>query len=173
MIMANIRQAQKKDAASICEVSTITWKVTYVNLIDDLYLSSRVVSETSIKKWEDRICETKGLKKFIWVAVCSNKIVGFLWGGAARVHKIKNINFEIYAFYVLPENQRQGIGKKLLLAFERQVKNSFFLWMLEGNKSEIIYQSLGGKKTVSKNTLIIDGKRYQEVAYVWESTKMI
>jgi len=166
--MIKIRSAQNKDASGICQVSVSTWKDTYKNLIDIAYLNSLSVSDISIKKWENRIDEVKNKKYYLWVAVSSDQIVGFLWGGEAREPKIDDLNFEIYAIYVLPEFQHQGIGKKLFSCFKRKVGKSFFLWMLKHNKSEAFYLSLKGKKTDHLKIQIFANKKYQEIAYIWK-----
>ena len=167
--MIKIRQATIKDAEKIAYIKVITWKDTYKNLLDASYLSRLKVTQATIRKWEKRIVNAKNKKTFIWVALESNQIVGFLWGGESRVPKIEKLDLEIYGLYVLPQYQHQGIGKKLFLTFNNRVGNEFFLWMLKGNKSELFYEKLKCKKSKYLNPVTIGNKQYQEIAFVYKN----
>lgn len=166
--MIKIRPASIKDAKKIAFIKNITWKNTYKTLIDLSYLNKLKTSQQVIEKWQARIAETKNKHTYLWIALKSNQIVGFLWAGQARDPRVENLKFEIYAFYVLPEYQHQGIGKKLFTTFVNTVKNNFFLWMLKDNKSRLAYEKLRCFKTDYKNTITIGGKQYQEIAFIYK-----
>ena len=164
--MTKIRLASIDDAQKIAYIKNITWKDTYKNLIDSSYLNSLELSQEIINKWKNRILDIKNNKTYLWVALKSSQVVGFLWGGKARDPRINKLDYEMYAFYVLPKYQHQGIGKKLFLTFKNTVKNNFYLWMLKNNKSGLIYKKLKCQKTKYENLVTIDGKQYLEVAYI-------
>lgn len=163
-----IRPAKISNSRQLSQVVVTTWKETYRGLIDTDYLSQLEVNSDRIQKWHAKIHQTKDHQTFVFVALVDHKIVGFIWGGVARQPQPIGFDFEIYAFYVLPQFQGQGIGTQLFTTFKNQVGPHFFLWMLAGNKSEIIYQQLGGKTSGFSHEICFDAKPYREIAYVWE-----
>ena len=165
--MINIRGAKVCDSNQISDVSINTWKEAYIGLIDKSYLDSLVVSEQVIEKWKNRILATKSEDTFIFVATEQDQVVGFIWGGRARETKIENVEFEIYALYVLPKFQCRGIGKKLVDNFKTKINGNFFVWVLLGNRSEHFYLKQKFKKTKFINQLTIGNKKYREIAYLF------
>lgn len=168
--MFKIRKAIVFDASEISDVSVITWKDTYYSLIDQLYLDNLAVTDDVVNKWKSRILNMKEKNTIIFVATESDKIVAFLWGGKARVPNVDNIGFEIYALYVLPQFQRNSIGKKLFMRFKNKIKDNFFVWVLLGNRSEYFYIKQKCIKTKIINLITIGDKQYQEIAYLYKNS---
>jgi len=167
--MIKIRPASTKDAQEIVGIKNTTWKDTYKNLIDPQYLNSLKKSKEVIKKWQNRIIKaTENQNTHLWVACNSSNVIGFIWAGKARQPSVEDLDYEIYAFYILPEYQHQGIGKKLFVTFTDTIKDDFFLWMLKDNKSELVYKKLGCQKTDHINPIIIGNKQYQEIAFIYK-----
>lgn len=166
--MIKIRPALTNDAKKIAYIKNTTWKDTYKNLIDSFYLDNLEISQEIINKWKNRILDTKSNQTYFWVALKSNQVVGFLWGGGARDPKIEKLKYELYAFYVLPKYQHQGIGKKLFSTFANNIKKDFFLWMLKDNMSELIYEKLKCQKTNYENLIDIGNKQYKEIAFIYK-----
>lgn len=160
-----IRKAEPKDAQAIAQINVDTWKDTYRGLIDDAVLNERKVDEKRIMGWLNRIQDPS-----YTVLVYEDKdILGYLWAGPARdAYQIKN---EVYALYVQPDNQKKGIGSKLLEKYKQQIKgDGFYLYALKNNiKASCFYEKNGGviwheatRKIEDKNTQI------EEICYVFK-----
>lgn len=136
-----IRLAKPEDAEGICNVSVLTWKKTYAGLVPDEVLAQKVVTQQKIEQWKDRII--KGSDTSIFVLENNNQILGFLWGGIARDTALSAYK-EIYAFYILPEIQGQGYGRKFFEMFcQKYNTTNVYAYVLKDNPSEGFYKKLG------------------------------
>ena len=139
-----IRKACGYDAASIAEISVVTWKKTYEGLIDQSILDAREVTSKRISQWEQRILHPNDT--IVYVAEENSKILGYLWGGIGRDERFSE-KMEIYALYVLPDCQKKGIGSLLVQAFKAYVsQEDFYAFVLSGNPSERFYLKIGCRK---------------------------
>ena len=80
---------------------------------------------------------------------------------------------EIYVLYVLPQNQNQGIGRRLVAAcvqhlIQQLAVETLLIWVIAENPYRRFYESLGGR-TVREKTKEIGGKMISEVGYGWEA----
>lgn len=77
---------------------------------------------------------------------------------------------ELYAIYLLQQEQRHGIGKMLVgrLATELVTRgfHQLIVWVLAKNPSTGFYASLGGS-VVSEKEIEIGGKQLTELAFGW------
>lgn len=98
-------------------------------------------------------------------------IAGFANAGPPRP-EIKGFESELYAIYVLKEQQGKGTGRKLVEATAREMEGrgirSMMLWVLKDNEgSRRFYEALGGQ--------LLDEKQFElgdttltEVGYGWQ-----
>ncbi|MBP5344367.1 MAG: GNAT family N-acetyltransferase [Alphaproteobacteria bacterium] len=136
-----IRLATPEDAEGICNVSVITWKKTYAGLIPDEILAQKTVTKQKTDQWKTRIMNNVDTSLF--VLENDGQILGFLWGGKARDSVLSEYK-EIYAFYILPEMQGHGYGRKLFEYFSQKYNTTkIYAYVLKNNPSEGFYKKLG------------------------------
>ena len=161
-----IRTAFTDDAEQISVVQVQTWLSTYRGFIADDFLNRMNVS-SSTNFWKKVIND----KNNNVIVAETDKIIGYINFGKGRDKK--EFVGEIYALYVLPMNQGQGIGRLLMNeAVEILLKNGFnslYLWVLTKNiASRKFYEMLGGEIIDVKN-IEVDGKLYEHTSYGWRN----
>jgi GNAT superfamily N-acetyltransferase len=104
-------------------------------------------------------------------AEIGGRIAGFAGGGRARPGAPPEYVGEVYALYVRPAYQRQGIGRVLLRAAATGLAERglvpVVIWTLFDNPaSRAFYEAQGGTAIGEKRELF-DGYELHEVAYGW------
>ena len=135
-----IRPARFEDIAEILKVNQAAWDISYKGYIPDEILEERHKTfDNRVQKWQLNWAEKMG-----FIAEYDGKIVGeitgTLYGQTADCDCILN------TLYVLPDYQKKGIGKKLFLAFIKEMKNRY------RHKVEIhtMYKGIPDKNGVAK-----------------------
>ena len=169
-----IRRAAKADATAIGRVHVETWQSTYAGLLPDAMLAR--MSEVRQSAWWARALADPGEARGIFVADDDELgVVGFGSCGPARdtpegLDGTEARVGEVYTLYVEPDFQNQGLGRRLLDAMFRQLREQgcdcAVLWMLADNPSRFFYEGLGGRM-VGERTDKMAGKDVDEVAYAW------
>ena len=166
----HIRKASIEDAFPLAKTHVDAWRSAYKEVIPQSYLDSLSYDERHAM-WTD-ILTTKSPTSIQLVAVNEdNTIIGFIAGGEARDPEF-SYDAELYALYLLPEYQGQGIGKKLMLHLtEWLIRNGYhglYLWVLEKNRTRYFYEKLGGKQLKYSRTEIFDNQPFVEIVYGWD-----
>ncbi len=157
-----IREAKKTDAFEIADVHVSTWRHSYRGIMPQTYLDA-LCSETRSKSWGSRIEDPN---TYIKVYTVGDVICGFIAGGVCRDENLAGFD-EIYAVYVLPGNQRNGVGLALTMAFLDEHPNSCSLWVLADNISAVkFYRSVGFHPDGHTKKITIDGKELEEHRYI-------
>ena len=162
-----IRDAALGDAASIARVHVASWRAAYAGIVPQAHLDS--LDETQFtERWQHWI--TSETSATFCVAEVDRALCGFASAGPIR----KPISFydaELYAIYLLPQMQRQGIGRRLfdymadkLVA---QKLHHLLLWSLRDNPSTGFYRRLGGE-AVAEDVCEIGGEILPTVAFGWK-----
>ena len=146
-----------------------TWRISYRGLVPDALLDG-----LTDDRWENgwrRGFESMDPTRVVHVAELDGRIVGFAGGGRARPAAPPGYIGEVYAIYVRPGHQRQGIGRVLLkAAAEGLVERGLtpiVIWTLFDNpQSRGFYESLGGA-VIGEKREAFDGFELHEVAYGW------
>lgn len=147
--MLKIRHAILSDSESIAIINVITWKDAYKGLLPDDFLANRNLSDTRIEYIKNQI---ENQDDICLVAELNNKIVGFCIGGLPRQYN-DIFEFELRAFYVLPDYQRKGIGKAIFDKFKEIVAcKPFYLYALSANHKAINFYTKNGGKVMSEYT---------------------
>ena len=166
----SIRAAGPADAADIAHVQVATWRSTYRGLLPDPLLANLNVKrrEESWRAQAEAIGKDQRLGVLLVVEE-GGKVVGFASAGPERVTE-SGYDAELYAIYVLEDQQGKGIGRRLVeLVFawlREQGHGSLRVWVLEGNPAEAFYQRLGGTRVGTRQE-DIGGESVTEVAYGW------
>ncbi len=163
-----IRLAKVGDEQEITRINVETWHSAYQGIIPAELLAEKKIDDRRISNWRKTIetAETRGIRA--WVAEDgAGKICGYLTGGKGR-DNFSDYNYEIYALYVHPEKQKQGIGRMLVDAFRAFIGyKPFYLFIAEGNlPATIFYERLGGVKNEKlSRTLQISGCELKEECF--------
>jgi ribosomal protein S18 acetylase RimI-like enzyme len=150
-----IRLAEPKDVSGLAEVHVRTWQHAYRDQIPDDFLDGlSVEGRTSL--WETWLSQLSS-DSAVHVASRGATIVGFCWVGPAREGVPVNLAGELYAIYVLPDYQNEGLGSKLMTAGLNSLKACGFreatLWVLESNApSRSFYERRGWSTSAVSKT---------------------
>lgn len=167
-----IREANIHDVPSIARVNVDCWRTTYYGIIPDEFLKS--LSYESREEFCVRMLGEKD--KFCYVAEEEEgNIIGFASGGLERTGN-PLYKGELYAIYILEDYQGKGIGRMLVQAVARRLRQwniqSMLVWVLIENPFRYFYKSLGGKEIDRKN-IQIGGAMLEEICYGWKDTGII
>jgi len=144
-----IRPGRVEDAHGIALVHVASWRSTYPGIVPDAYIRSLDV-EVQAGRWRQGLAEGS---VHILVAEDASRVVGFASGGKLR-EAIDGYDGELYAIYLLQENQTRGTGRLLVQRFAEQLRadgfRSLVVWVLEKNPAVRFYQRLGGFRIAQK-----------------------
>jgi ribosomal protein S18 acetylase RimI-like enzyme len=164
----SVRPATVEDAFAIGQVHAESSRGTYQGIFPEAWLSRFSVEERA-RRWKERL--TAPDPRDVSLAGCdeSGRIVGFLSGGAERTGQL-GCEGELYAIYLLPAAQRQGLGrllvKRLVAALRPMGINSMAVWVLARNPAVRFYEGLGGKR-IAERQHERAGEWFEEIAYGW------
>ena len=161
-----IRRAVPEDAPFIGLVQVESWRRTYAGILPEPYLAA-LDDEESAVKWKQFI---EAGRMFVFVAEDPWGIFGFISGGELR-DRIEAYDAELYAIYLMPANQRHGVGKQMAQALTEALLmegfSSMIVWVLERNLPAVsFYKRLGGIQIAHK-TIVIGGTVLSELAFGW------
>lgn len=161
-----IRRASFEDIPQVAKVHVESWQKSFRGIVSQRYLDN-----LSIEKREKAFRERYNKKNYtsIVAETMEGKIVGFADFGKGRDEN-KKFESEIYAFYLLGEFQRKGIGEKLFRNIvENLIENSeesLYLEALEISPFRKFYEKMGGK-IIGRSSHKIGDETYATVLYGW------
>lgn len=167
-----IRKATVDDYKGISRVHVDCMHSAYQDILPTEVLNKFTYSERE-KRWQKDLPNTIKGGTMNFVAEDKNgEIVGFALAGTMRDARLRiKYTGEIYAIYVLPDAQGQGIGKKLFHVASQHLAamhhTSAALWTFKNHSSCSFFTSLGGEEVYDKNTTIA-GKELKECAFGWD-----
>ncbi len=170
-----IREATSDDAHGLARVHVDTWRATYAGIVPAEHLA-RLSYERGEQQWRERSLATGQPDRFTFVAEdAAGQVAGFSSGGAERSGDAA-YRGEVYALYVLPAQQRQGLGRALLQASARRLLEhgfaSLLIWVLAENPARGFYERLGGQR-LREQAIEIGGADLREVAYGWPDVRSL
>lgn len=154
-----IRLATKSDYLAMSKVLQKTWKQTYRGIF-----SQRFLDKLPENYWVQSLERRK--QGINLVAEREGEIVGVLGGGKSRFGE----GGEIYALYVLPDFQGQGIGAQLIEEAQRLLQEEFAVLRLNvvdrNSSAQRFYEKMGFYRLDEVLDSQLDGKPF--TAYVYE-----
>jgi ribosomal protein S18 acetylase RimI-like enzyme len=170
-----IREAELRDVAAMARVSVDSYRAAHRDQIPEASLM-QFTYEESERNWARAIrelSEADERQEYIYVAEnVEGILVGVAMGGPERSHHPLYMG-EIYFLYLLPEYQRQGIGRQLVISVvERLVEqemDSLLIRVLQANApARRFYEALGGQLVPDVEEEFEDrGAVLVRVAYGW------
>lgn len=170
-----LRSANPEDASALAVLKVLCWRSTYEGLMPKEILD-RLDAEREASHWRDWLADLDaGLSALVLER--EGALIGYCLAGAMR-EKGDNIgedipaDAEIYAFYMRPDCQRQGLGRSLMKEQVDVLRQTGFsavgAWMLFGNKNaERFYRKIEGQ-AVAKRLVINHGRiAFREIGWFW------
>lgn len=169
-----IREAITADAAGIARVHVESWRTTYPGIMPQAHLDALSVTEHE-QMWQGRLHDdASGQTRSFVAANDSGEIVGFIRGGPPR-HDDPDYTAEIYTLYLLQSQQGQGLGRRLLAAVAKRLRQdghtNLFLWTHVRNPARAFYEKLGGV-AVRTTQRTLKGIVYDDVGYGWDKAAL-
>jgi len=171
-----IREATASDIDGIAFVHAASWKTTYRGLISDEFLD-KITVEARRKLWI-RNFENPNKDEVMYVAEDgAGMIIGFANGGARRGSDLSDLyDAELYALYLLKEQQGKGLGRQLIRSVAQNLleKNysSFMTWVVTGNPAIHFYHKVGGQSVATKEVKI-GNEIVEEIMIGWRDIGVV
>jgi GNAT superfamily N-acetyltransferase len=166
-----VRPACPQDAAAITSVQIPSWHDAYRGIVPKAYLQNMLTYDWRQRRIEHWTRTMTGGQIFGVVAEDeAGRVIGFGMGGDSRDPALTAYDAELYALYLLPKVQRQGVGRALFRAFAAELHartyQAMLIWALRDNaKARGFYERMGGQ-VISKK-LVTLGDPLWEIGYGW------
>lgn len=140
-----IRRATIEDARAIARVHIASWRVAYRGLLSDAFIDSRDEQQRT-QMWSTGLARPDAAA---FVAEADGAVFAFIFVASSRDADADRARVgEVWAFHVLPQSWRRGVGTKLMaeglqfLAARGHVEVT--LWVVEGNaRASAFYEARG------------------------------
>jgi GNAT superfamily N-acetyltransferase len=164
-----IRIAKVEDCSRIAEIHVFSWRSTYREFIDDIFLFHDFRVEERTRAFKNAI-EIKSEETYVYE---ENTIIkGILTIGNARDKDKDNKCFELWGIYVDPFFVRQKIGTYLVKycigEARKRNRNEIVLWVFEKNLGARVFYEKMGFHHDGKRKLLDRFKEY-EIRYSREN----
>lgn len=163
-----IRKAEIGDAPGVAKVHVGTWQSHYKGQVPDDYLANLSV-EKRTEVWTEAFSKPKP-NNATFVSEESREILGFCSVGPSRDVGVPDETGELYAIYLDPSKQGQGIGSALMKAGLDFLREQGFkkatLWVLKTNAKTISFYEAkgwaadGAEMKDEKNGFVFEEIRY-------------
>lgn len=160
-----IRSAHVADMAAVGEIVAESWRQTFQSLLPRDVLSS-ITPEAQKARHERTFVRDE---VHYHIASKAGEVIGFASWGPGRDPGF-SMPYELYAIYLRPKSERQGIGR---LLFESVIANittlgcpGFYLTALAMNPNRAFYARLGGVEADAPNIQLGDTS-YAQVGFIW------
>ena len=167
----DVRPATGEDLPRIAEVHVDSWQRSFAGIVPDSYLRGMSV-EKRLRAYRER--ESGGYYEMLVAEHPEDGVVGFVDFGTPKL--AVEYDAQIYSFYLLPENQRKGLGERLFRrCAERLVrtgKRSLCLDALEVSPYRAFYEKMGGR-IIGRNRHKLGDEDFETVIYGWEDISSI
>jgi ribosomal protein S18 acetylase RimI-like enzyme len=175
-----VRLARPADAEAIATVHVEAWMAAYAGLIPDHILAQRTNWARREAFWREQLAreanDPNGLTHTHVTADESGQVAGFVMSGPVRREKADPpasaaYAGEVYAVYVHPRAQGQGMGAALMRGaaadLEQRGLTGLLVWCLETNtQARGFYEKLGGQ-FIGRRDMDMAGVLIPEAGYGW------
>ncbi len=163
-----IRPATAEDVPQIAKVHVESWQRSFKGIAPEDYLNSMSVDKRK-EVFAERLSDPT--YKMLVADEAENGVVGFIDFGTPEFENY-GYGARVYSFYLLPEFQRKGLGRRLLAyCFDRMTKDgytSMCLDTLEMSPYRKFYEKNGGK-VIAHDSHKLGDTKYATVVYGWEN----
>jgi GNAT superfamily N-acetyltransferase len=161
-----IRPARQGDSEAIAKIYVNSWRAVYRGILPQRYLDEGLDVGKVVRSVRHALADPQTL---YLVAESGHSPVGYIAAGPQRERDFI-YTAELYELYLLPEMQRQGLGKRLLVHMAGRLYEAraytLMVWVLALNPSRRFYEKCGGLFVGSKS-IVFAGRQLQVDAYGW------
>ncbi len=166
-----VRPASVKDASGIARVHVLSWQSAYAGIVDATFLANLSIEQRT-QRWQTWLSDVE--EQFVSVAETEGgEIVGFAAGTYNREPLDAAYAGELWAIYILPQGQHQGVGRRLVQGVVQALRakgmDTLIIWALAENPGRGFYEAIGGEYIRTKDCTIGE-QTLPEVAYGWLNT---
>lgn len=160
-----IRPARLADMAATGEIVTEAWRHSFHDLLPQDFLLS--ITPDAQKARHERAFAQEDVH--YRVASWAGELVGFASWGPGRDPGFA-MPYELYALYLRPGFERQGVGRRLLDSVMSEVASTgasgLYLTALALNPNRAFYARLGGIEVDAPSIRLGDAS-YGQVGFIW------
>jgi ribosomal protein S18 acetylase RimI-like enzyme len=140
--------AEPADARMLCDLHRLTWEATYRDHAGEPWHRQQLTAH-ALRDWEEIIRTQIASGGGVLIAKRGETVVGFCQFGPAEGEN-SNRTGHVHRLYVLPAQQRSGVGRSLLSASVERLRQTGVhaetLWMLESDRrARAFYERMGWK----------------------------
>lgn len=166
-----IAHACIEDLPGIAAVVVQAWRTTFAGLLPASFLASLDV-ETQLLRHQNAFAKPGAIYQ---VAKVAEQVVGFASGGPTRHEAFVEPN-ELYALYLLPTWQRQGLGRQLFNRLSSELQKperlGLLALVLANNPNQGFYHRLGGVRQPAQD-IELGGQVVAQHAFLWSGNAAI
>jgi ribosomal protein S18 acetylase RimI-like enzyme len=160
------RLASSNDAPALASVHEASWREAYAGIIPGRALE-RMIAKRSANWWRRAL--GRGLR--VHVLVLNGTIVGYATSGRARMALAGHYG-EIFEFYLRPEHQGLGLGRKFFQSLRKDLERQGFRQIVvralsDNDRANAFYTTLGGRQIGSSVEYFEDTTRLINV-FSWD-----
>ncbi len=164
-LVISIRRAKTEDAAALSNVFDSAWREAYQGIIPAVALE-RMIARRGPRWW----LSTIGRGRPLVVLDVAEVVAGYVSYGRCRDRSLP-AEGEIDEFYLAPEYQGLGFGKRLFRAVRNDLQDReakrILVWSLSDNERACeFYQHLGGRR-IAETTERIGGANLGKTAFLF------
>ncbi len=160
-----IAHARVEDLPGIAAVVVRAWRATFAGLLRASFLANLNV-ETQLLRHQNAFAKPGAIYH---VAKVADQVVGFASGGPTRHEAFVEPN-ELYALYLLPTWQRQGLGRQLFNRLSSELQKperlGLLALVLANNPNQGFYHRLGGVRHAAQD-IELGGQVVAQYAFLW------
>jgi ribosomal protein S18 acetylase RimI-like enzyme len=166
--------ASKDDSTLIANLHALSWKKNYRGILSDQYLDYEV-DEDRLSVWEERF-KNPALNQVVFKATFDTTIIGFC---CLYIDNDPSYGTLIDNLHVLSEYQNSGIGKRLLSAGAKYIKEranlqNCYLWVYEANvNARLAYEKMGGIHVETQTKGGIDSTDATTYRIFWKDASIL
>jgi len=172
--MITYRGAYSDEAETTARLHTISWQKHYRGILRDAYLDQNVAADR-LQVWQERF-RNPGDAQYILVAVDNKEVCGF---ACTYAEDDTHYGALLDNLHVLPHQQGQGIGRRLIQlsaqwVHQRDATSGLYLWVFEENtEARAFYERVGG--TVAEKAMVENpgGGRAPVLRIIWPDLSAI
>ena len=169
-----IRRAELSDAPGIARVHVESWRAAYTGIIADEYLDRLSITEKTRERQQWLSYPPAG--NVVLVAEVDGEIVGFASCGRERTNHPLYTG-ELYALYIRPSHQGQGLGHKLVQESTKELlaqghQALLILVLADNHSARGFYERLRGR-VVLETTFTTGVQTLPEVGYGWIDMRVL
>ena len=168
--MIRVRAGRPGDARVISHIYVESWRDAYAGILPD-HVLLRMSEQGEQASWRRMLARGESV---LVAEDGRGTVVAF---GSWGLSRVKGLGFsgEVYTLYVLPENQGQGFGRRLLAGLFESLggagHRSAVIWVLADNPARFFYEALGGRRVAERSERIW-GVVLPQAAYGWRSLRL-